>query len=89
MTKDTDLSNAWLEAYLLKQSGKRVNLAGGKPLDEALEERMFEEAEERIDADIAKKKGLVTQVVTESPWEKEWKETEHIIFDAKDFKKAR
>lgn len=54
-----------------------------KPMDETPEEFMMsqvfgiEVTQEQLDA---RRKKKVFQVIPESPWEKDWKETEVIIF---------
>jgi hypothetical protein len=84
MGKESDLSNQWFEARRLREQSKEVVLNGGMPLVDRMEERLFEEADKRIDAYWAEKKGLVKQVIPEAPWEKDHHETEKIIFEAKE-----
>jgi len=62
MNKEMELLRMWLEAWMLKQQGKNVVLPGGEPLTSALEKRVFEEADKRIDETIKEgkvKKGEV------------------------------
>jgi hypothetical protein len=77
--KSAELSKMWMEAQELRAEGKNVN-----GLIENLEERLFSEADARIDAYWAEKKGLKPQVIPESPWEREYHETEKIVFEAKE-----
>jgi len=63
MTIETELSKMWLEAWMLKQQGKNVVLHGGEPLTSALEKRVFEEADKRIDETIKEGKVKKGEVV--------------------------
>jgi hypothetical protein len=95
MKETPELSGMWLQARMLREQAKQVILAGGQPLDQRLEEKIFEEADKRIDAFWRQKRetmaGIIArgptgsakyQVIPESPWEKEWKENEVVLFEA-------
>lgn len=55
MGKESDLSNQWFEAVRLREQSKEVVLNDGTPLVDRMEERLFEEAEKRIDQAIREK----------------------------------
>jgi len=44
------------EAIILKRQGKRIILSGGIPLEHALEEKLFKEAEKNIDVTIEERR---------------------------------
>lgn len=77
-------SNQWFEAWRLRKDAKEIILAGGVPLVNDLEIKAFDGAEERADKHWMEKKKRKLQVIPESPWEKDWKENEVIIFDARE-----
>lgn len=49
MSKETDLSSQWLEAWRLRQEGKEILLKNGVRLTDELEAQIFEKSDERLD----------------------------------------
>lgn len=56
MSKESDLSGKWLEAWQLRRQAKNIVLNGGGNLTDELERQMFQEADERIDSYYVRKR---------------------------------
>ena len=56
MSKETELSKTWFSAWRLRQEGKNITLPGEQSLVGAIEERLFEEADKRIDREIERRR---------------------------------
>jgi len=79
MAKETELSAMWYDAVRLRQEGKALTANGGASLCDVLEERLFEEADKRIDQAIARKRAKPWKP---PEWERDWEETEVILFES-------
>lgn len=61
MSKETELSSQWFEAWRLRQEGKEILKKGGVRLTDELEAQMFEEADKRLDSYLEEKRRGITK----------------------------
>jgi len=53
------LASMWFAVCRLRAEGKALVASGGLPLEKILEERLFQEADKRIDRDIQERKEVI------------------------------
>jgi len=61
MSKETELSSQWLEAWRLRQEGKEILKKNGVRLTDELEAQIFEEADKRLDSYFEEKRRGITK----------------------------